>query len=457
MTRLSSFILAALLVVPGALRSAPQAGVTANRDAHVVLITLDGFPGFALDDPYLSVPALRKLAARGAMAKRLRPIDPTVTWPNHTSMVTGVTPDKHDVLYNGLLVRETGMPPRTEPWRDKAEMVKGRTLYDVVHAAGLTTAQVDWVALWNAPTITWEFRERPSMNESIPREMVQAGLLTVEDVTAFGTRGIVWRDEVWTQAAEHILRRHKPNLSLFHLLTLDSTHHRYGPRTLAAQAAMAHLDDQVARIVKAVDDAGLSQRTTFVIASDHGFKTVKRQIRPNAALTQAGLIASADGKVTRADAYVFPEGGTAFGFITRPDASGELLRRTKAALAGIEGIDHVIEPGEYARYGLPHPTASNQIGEFVLVAKEGYAFTAAVDAPFVVDATEGSLGAHGYVTSDPEIQGIFIAAGRGITPGARLETVNNIDIAPTVARLLGVDLGRVDGRVLTELLTSNVR
>jgi len=446
-----------LLLVPDALRSAPQTVVRPNPAAHVVIISLDGFPSWALDDAYLSVPTLRRLAADGAMARRLQPINPTVTWPNHTSMVTGVTPARHNVLYNGLLVRETGMPPHTEAWRDKAEMVKAPTLYDVAHAAGLTTAQADWVALWNAPTITWEFRERPSLDESIPRELVQAGILTPDDVSSFGTRNIVWRDEIWTQAAEHMLRTHKPNLALFHLLTLDTTHHRYGPRTLAAQAAMAHLDDQVARIVRAVDAAGLRSQTTFIVVSDHGFKLVKRQVRPNAALAQAGLIAVTSGKISRADAYVVPEGGTAFGFITRPDPTGELLRRAKAALTGLEGIERVVEPADYAAFGLPLPSASDQIGEFFLIAKDGYAFAAPTEAPLVVDAPEGSLGAHGYVATDPEIQSIFIASGRGIVPGTRLDVVRTIDVAPTAARLLGVDLGAIDGRVVTEILTADVR
>ena len=61
-------------------------------------------------------------------------MNPTVTWPNHTSMVTGVTPAKHGVVFNGLLVREPGVPPRVEPWRDRAEMVHVPTLYDVAHA-----------------------------------------------------------------------------------------------------------------------------------------------------------------------------------------------------------------------------------------------------------------------------------------------------------------------------------
>ena len=91
----------------------------------------------------------------------MRPVNPTVTWANHTVDGHGVTPAKHGVIYNGLLVREPGVPPRVEPWRDKTEMVHVPTLYDVAHARGLTTAQVDWVAIWNAPTVTWEFRERP--------------------------------------------------------------------------------------------------------------------------------------------------------------------------------------------------------------------------------------------------------------------------------------------------------
>jgi predicted AlkP superfamily pyrophosphatase or phosphodiesterase len=445
-------VLTLLVALSGGIAVRSQSGLSPDRTAHVVIISLDGFPGWALDDPTLSVPNLRALAASGAMAKRLQPINPTVTWPNHTSMVTGVTAAKHQVLYNGLLVREPGMPPRTEPWRDKAEMVKARTLYDVAHGAGLTTAQADWVALWNAPTITWEFRERPSLNETVPRELVQAGVLTAEDVTSFNTRNIVWRDEIWTKAAEHMLQRHKPNLSMFHLLALDSTHHRYGPRTLAGQVAMAHLDDQVGRIVRATEAAGIRDRTTFIVVSDHGFKLVKRQIRPNAALAQAGLLSASGGKVSRADAYVVPEGGTAFGFITRPDPGGELLRRAKAALTGLEGIERIVEPPDYAGFGLPSPAASNQIGELFLIAKDGYAFTGATDAPVIVDAGEGSLGAHGYVATDPEIQSIFIASGRGIAAGSRIDNVRTIDIAPTAARLLGLDLGPVDGRVVTEIL-----
>ncbi len=430
---------------------------TAEASNHVVIISLDGFPASALDDPYLPVPALRRLAARGAVAKAMRPVDPTVTWANHTSMVTGVPPAKHGVIFNGLLVREPGVPPRVEPWRDKADMVRGVTLYDAVHAAGMTTAQVDWVAIWNAPTITWEFRERPAITDAVPREMIKAGLISEADVASFATRNIIWRDEVWTDAAVHILKQHRPNLLLFHLLNLDSTQHRYGPRTPAAMTTMAHLDTQVARIVAAIEQAGMSARTTILVVSDHGFKTVTRQIRPNAAFQRAGLVTVVDGKITKAEGYSYPEGGTALVYVTVPDPAGSILIRIKASLQGIEGLDTIVEPSDYAKYGLPQPSDNNQMGALFLTAKDGYAFTGDVGDELVVDAPAASLGSHGYVATAPDMRAIFIASGRGIRRGTRLDEVSNLDIAPTVAQLLGVTLKDVEGRVLKEILVSPAR
>jgi len=70
----------------------PQTRQTQDASRHVVLISLDGFPSWALDDPYLPIPALRRLAARGAVARGMRPVNPTVTWPDHTSLITAVNP-----------------------------------------------------------------------------------------------------------------------------------------------------------------------------------------------------------------------------------------------------------------------------------------------------------------------------------------------------------------------------
>ena len=116
----------------------------------------------ALDNPRTPVPTLHRLVREGARAAAVMPINPVVTWPNHTMYVTGVTPAKHQVMFNGLLTRDASGLPKIEPWRPKREMVKAPTVYDAAFAAGLTTAQVDWVAIHEPQTITWAFAERPS-------------------------------------------------------------------------------------------------------------------------------------------------------------------------------------------------------------------------------------------------------------------------------------------------------
>ena len=452
---LSCLVFVALISsITGALGSAPQTQPSLDKSRHIVLISLDGFPSWALDDPYLPVPTLRRLAARGALAKGMRPVNPTVTWPNHTTLVSGVTPAKHGVLFNGLLKRDPGVPPRVEPWLHRDEMVRVKTLYDIAHARGLTTAQVDWVAIQDAPTVTWAFPERPPPAGQVAQELVKAGVLSQTELETFATRNIVWRDRVWTQAAAHIIEKHRPNLMMFHLLNLDSTQHRYGPRTHAAMTTMSLLDAQVAEIVAAVDRAGLTARTTFVVVSDHGFKLVKRQIRLNAAFMKAGLLKAQDGKVLQSDAYVVPEGGSAIVYLTVPDPTGELLARARKAIAGVEGIDGVIEPADYARFGLPLPTVNNQMGVLFVTPKDGYSFTAAVGEEVVVDATEGSLGAHGYPATDADLSALFIASGAGIRQGVTLGVIDNVDVAPTMAELLGLNLPNVDGKVLKEILGS---
>src|ERR1043166_659799 len=95
-------IVAAILVLV-TLATFAQAQIPA-KERMVIVISLDGFPGFALEDPKQPVPTLRRLIRKGTWA-RMRTITPTITWPNHTTMVTGVCADEHGLLLNGTILR----------------------------------------------------------------------------------------------------------------------------------------------------------------------------------------------------------------------------------------------------------------------------------------------------------------------------------------------------------------
>jgi predicted AlkP superfamily pyrophosphatase or phosphodiesterase len=414
------------------------------KDRYVVILSIDGLPAYALHDRSVPLPNLRRLAQNGAIADGMEVVNPAVTWPNHTSMVTGVTPARHGMLYNGLPVRgKPGEPLRVEPWRDKSELVLAPTLYDLAHSAGLTTAEVDWVAILNAPTITWTFPEVPRPTDPIVKEMVAGGLLTDSDVTNFRKAPITWRDEIWTQAGEHIIRKHKPNLLLWHLLTSDSTQHQYGARSLGGNTALALADAKVERIVNALKEAGILDRTTIFIVSDHGFKTYRHVIRPNALLKQKGI----------QDVHVISEGGTAMVYITRAERKAELLPVLRTQLAGLRGVSQVLGTEDFDRLGYPQPAKSDRMADLVLAAADGYSFSGSDTGEPVAELPAGSTpGAHGYLSTDSDMDAALIISGAGIKPGTKLGRVRNLDVAPTAARLLGLTMQNIQGKVLTEIL-----
>jgi len=411
----------------------------------VVVISLDGFPAYALDDPRLPCPTLRRIAREGTYAAAMRPINPTITWPNHTAMVTGVDASQHFVLFNGLLERPApDAPPVIEPWRDKDKMVHAQTIYDVAHHAGLTTAQVDWVAIYNARNIDWKFPEDPDPSGEMERALIADGTLTVEQLQTFGHSSQVWRDEIWLDAAQKILIDHRPNLLLLHFLTLDSINHQYAPMSEASFAAMALLDNCVKRIFDLLQRPPFAGRATLLIVSDHGFRAIDHQIHANVLLQQNSLIHTTGG-ATKADAWVIADGGVALLFILNPARKSQLLPVLRQLYADAEGIDHVYAPEEFPKLGLPTPDHTDQSPDLLLAAKPGYAFTNE-PATQLVSATHA--GAHGYLNSDPDMRSIFLAWGPGIPQATRLNEISVLDVAPTIASLLHISLPAAHGHSL---------
>jgi predicted AlkP superfamily pyrophosphatase or phosphodiesterase len=421
--------------------SIAQSSARPQRNRTVIVISLDGFPAYALDDPRLPIPTLRKLARDGVIAASMRPINPTVTWPNHTALVTGVDASKHNVLFNGMLVcPENGGKPTVEPWRDKDRLVHASTIYDIAYQAGLTTAQVDWVAIYGAKTITWQFPELPDPNGAIERQLIDAGVVTAEQLKTFEDSSQAWQDEIWTAAAVDIIEKHRPNLLLFHLLTLDDINHAYGPMTPASFTAIAFLDAKVKQIAEAVRQSGNFKNTTFIVVSDHGFRAYSKKIRPNVLLKEKGLLDSA---------WVLSEGGTAGVYVINRNRSTEIVNQSSNVFREAEGIEKVYTAGDLAVLGYPSPDSSDQAPDLVLAAAPDYMFSSESEGEYVMPVPQG--GTHGYINSDPQMQAIFIASGAGIPKGVRIGNISNLNVAPTIAALLGLKMNGISGHPIPEI------
>lgn len=441
-----------LLLVSQAIASAAPL-----KDRHVVVICVDGLPAYLFDDPVASMPTIRALAAQGVRAKGMTVSNPSVTWPNHTSLTTGVRPEKHGVLFNGMLERPgLGLPVKVNGFKDKSELVRVRTIYDALHTAGLTAAAINWPCTRNSDSLVDNFPDVPeTFKHTTPQliaEMKQAGLLTDRDISDFGKLSGPARDRIWTDAVCHSIRTRKPNLVLFHPLNVDGTHHKYGPQSPAGYTAVAFADTLVRDVVQAIDDAGIREATTIFVVSDHGFTLIPKTLQPNVVLRQAGLLTVEGNQITTARAQVIPEGGIGMLYLTVPDKLDEQRQQIIKLFQGREGIVEVLTPDQFSKYGLPQPRDYPQMADLILVAKDGYGMSATATGEDFVITSEGTPGTHGFLSTNPKMNATFIATGKGIRHGETIEGVENIDLSPTIAQLLGIDFPNVDGKVVDQAL-----
>lgn len=444
------------------LAALPAAEPRPVKVEHVVLISVDGLAASYLDDPRADLPTLRMLRRRGAAAAGMLTTFPSVTWPAHVSLVTGTTPRKHGVIGNAVLDRKTQKTVTYigDPERTKDQAIRVPTLYDVAHAAGLKSASVIWPCSNGANTLDWVI---PDSNRAelharyttpgFARELAAAGI----DIAPLGAWG--WgkqystpRDELYSRVTRHLLARHRPNLVLLHYITPDGVEHAYGPHTPEAYQAVAESDRRVKEIWDALQQPPLAGRSALFVVSDHGFAPYEKLIQPNVLFHELGLLeVDAKGKPGRRSAWCVSQGGSAFVYLLEEERKAELLPRVRTALAKLEGVQSVLGPEEFTKLGLPHPDANPEMAQLVLTTGPGYSFSDAATGQ-VVTSAGGHKGTHGHLPAPAYMHATFLAAGAGIKPGVTLKTIHNTDVAPTIGRLLGLQLPQAEGRVLTEIL-----
>ena len=437
--------LLALAIVVACLPGMTQRVDAATSKPMVVVISLDAFGAESLHEPELPAPTLHALMKRGAYAVSMQPINPTITWPNHTSMVTGDDASLHHVLVNGLIVgQREATPPRIDMDAPKRQLVAVPTVYDAAHAAGLVTAEVDWVAIKGAPTIDWRFPEHPDPDGAVEQELVRQGVVTRDELVHFDQPSQAWRDLIYTRAAVDIIRQHHPDLLLLHLLSLDSIEHETGYGNNSGRNTIAFLDDRVQEVIDAVRTAGELDRTTFIVLSDHGQQSVHFLLNPNVPLLDAGLQQGTSSQ----PAFAISEGG--FALVFQRNATDASRLALQKLFTGEPGIRAALTPDEAAKQGWPVPAQTDQAPDLLLYAADDYEFTDKDTPRYEMPTSQ--IGAHGYPNTNPLMQAIFIAAGYGIRPVGEIPAFPNVDVASTIARLLHVRLEGVQGKPLTAIL-----
>jgi predicted AlkP superfamily pyrophosphatase or phosphodiesterase len=437
-----------LLLVTAALPSALA--------APVLMISIDGLkPEYVTeaDAHGLKIPYLRSLMRDGAYAEGVRGVWPTVTYPSHTTILTGVSPAEHGI-YNNLEF-DPGQD-FAQAWNWYASQIRVPTLWQAAHQAGLRTSSVGWPVSVGATDVDWlipeywrVFSSSGALNP-LDRELIAAlsrpeGLLQKLETAAgpfmMGDDTSIEGDEMKTRYSVEILRRYKPAFMTIHLSALDETEHEHGPFSAEANQNLEAIDGMVERLASAALRNDPS--AVIVIVSDHGFVTVTHKVNLLVPFLEAGLIQAKFDPETKAPtidswkAEPWLAGGMAAIMLHDPNdhATEQQVRELLAKLAADpnNGIAAVLERDAIKKTG-GFPDAA-----FLVVLKSGY-LTSTATSGNLITPISGSKGSHGFSPEFPEMRASFFIAGKGIAHHRNLGVVDMRQIAPTVAKILNLNM-----------------
>jgi len=416
----------------------PDAPASPERAIVVTIASLTpvaylGSPGSPPDMPFLA-----SRAAAGVAADSVDAVAPAAPRPVHATLLTGRLPSHHGVT-GELMLNEFGA---ADPAPSDGFSPRGPTLVSAARERGLRTALLGWPASAGlAADLT--FPERypadvapwPALLQTVATPAIRdAALKLGGDSPGAGQDG-PQRDALLVGLVCETLRSAPvPQLVLVHLSQTAAAVRAHGPDAPETRASFSSVDTQLRRLVECVDAAGLGRRTAFFVAGDGGAEDVHAVLEPNVVLAEAGLVVPSRTSafaVQRWAAYARPAGGSAFVHAGK-EADAVLARRALSDATAATGAFRIVTADEMVRRG------ADPEAWFGLDAEPGYQFGAGVQVPAVHAAAE--RGGAGYFSQSARTAPGFVAFGAGVRERVRIPRMRQIDVAPTVASLLGLSL-----------------
>jgi predicted AlkP superfamily pyrophosphatase or phosphodiesterase len=404
---MSRFVAASLAVAAAfavaSCAGAPQSALTSpiveqaaqtTRPDLVILVSIDGF-----SPDYLGkgqTPVLDGLVAGGAFGS-MRPSFPSVTFPNHYTLVTGLHPDHHGVVGNRFTDAQLGA--FTMASKESGFWDQGEPVWVTAEKAGVRTGTMFW------PGSEVEIHGvRPS--QWAPFDQGMPGDARVD-------RLLSWLDLPLDQ---------RPKLETLYFDIVDTAGHRNGPDSAETRAAAASVDASMARLIEGLKARGLYDRTMLVVVSDHGMAATSpdRVVWIDDIIDPAALKIGYGGAVLTAD--------------PAPGREAEVQQKLVGRHPHMECWNKADVPARLV-YG-----SNPRVAQIVCLVETGW-LTATRDRPVT-----RAGGAHGYDNQAPEMAAIFIAHGPGVVAGRRLTDMDSVDVQPFLARMLGIAAPAGDGR-----------
>lgn len=371
--------------------------------------------------------ALRRLMDESAVCTQVKTVFPALTYPAHTTLVTGCDPALHGVGHNQPLQPDT--PSDMRAWYWDAADVKRETLFDAVHGAGGRCCSVLWPVSGRNPAVRWLFPEvlaLPGENQVLKMLRYGSPLWLLEMEARYGRirRGASepYLSDYAAAIVSDAVHRHRPDLTCAHLVDLDETRHHFGTDSQEAAAALDRHEKRVTQVLDAMQGTRGMEDALLILVSDHGQADVSRTVVLEDTLRMLG----AQGVTVQSSgmsAYLFGDA----------DALARAAR-CLSAHAQEAGVQRVYTRAELDAMGcVPQPGLAVEAAPGVVFADR-------------LHKEKRERATHGFGPGHSAENCLFAVYGRGVRRGARLDSMPMRDVAPTVAALMGVPLSRAQGR-----------
>ena len=374
-------------ITPGRFNSA-----AAQKKPYVILISIDGLRSDFVEK--FNAKSLQAYGKSGVVADYMTSSFPSLTFPNHYSIVTGLYPAHHGLVDNTFFDEKANATYTMSNKKMVADpyWYGGTPLWVLAEKQQMVTASFYWVA-----------SEAPIANTNPTYFYNYNNKIKIETRIA--------QVKSWLSLPE----KTRPHLITFYMPDVDDAAHNYGPDSKQAEAAVQYIDNVIREINEAVSSLNLP--VNFILVSDHGMALVNSQ-------TPMRLPKAVD------PAKFYIPSGSALLQLYAKDSS-VILPTYNALLKEAEGYDVYLKENTPKDFHYNKTDDRfNRIGDIILVAKLPYTFS--------LSGRPSSPGKHGYDPRLPEMRASFLAWGPAFKPGKKIKGFENVHVYPLVAKILGL-------------------
>ncbi|MCB1628278.1 MAG: alkaline phosphatase family protein [Xanthomonadales bacterium] len=382
----------------------PRQDARIGTGSLVLLVSIDGTRVDYLDRGL--TPNLQRLIDEGVRARWMTPAYPSLTFPNHYTLVTGLRPDHHGIVQNTMYDPELGTFALAD--RDavtESRWWEGLPIWVSAERAGIDTAVLFW----------------PGSEAAI--DGVRPGYWQpYDDKMGYADRV----DTIVAWLAGQAAEADPVALATLYFERVDKMGHEHGPESTEVRAAMAEADEAIGRLLQGLSDAKLLDRVNIIVVADHGMA----EVAPN--------------QFVHVDQMVDPNDAQ---WISLGQSAGFQPRRGRAAAAARQLLGRHEHYECWRKADLParwHYGSHRRVPPIVCQMDEGWDALAGRAAEWRAQFT-GTRGSHGFDPALPSMQTIFVARGPAFRSGAELPPIESVDVYTLLAHLLGLRPAPNDG------------